>query len=68
MWSGLPDSVQRTHVDVGYHFTAFYGTDYRYTEDKGYLSNQLLVHNHQYGFDPVLEYVDVYVPQVATGP
>jgi hypothetical protein len=23
----LPDSVQREHVDVGYHLTAFYGTD-----------------------------------------
>ena len=25
----LPDSVQREHVDIGYHLTAFYGTDYR---------------------------------------
>ena len=24
----LPDSVQREHVDIGYHLTAFYGTDY----------------------------------------
>ena len=63
----LPDSVQREHVDVGYHFTAFYGTDYRFTTDKGYLSNQLLVDKHQYGFDPILEYVDIYVPHVAQG-
>jgi hypothetical protein len=63
----LPDSVQRSHVDFGYHLTAFYGTDYKYTTDKGYLSSQLLVHNHQYGFDPILEYVDVYIPQVAQG-
>jgi hypothetical protein len=63
----LPDSVQRDHVDVGYHLTALYGTDYRYTTDKGYLSSQLLVHDRQYGFDPSLEYVDVYVPQVAKG-
>ena len=63
----LPDSVQRDHVDVGYHLTAFYGTDYRYTTDKGYLSSQLLVHDHQYGFDPILEYVDIYVPKVAKG-
>jgi hypothetical protein len=63
----LPDSVQREHVDVGYHLTAFYGTDYRFTTDKGYLSDQLLVHNHQYGFDPVLEYIDIYVPHVAQG-
>jgi hypothetical protein len=44
----LPDSVQREHVDVGYHLTAFYGTDYRYTTDKGYLSFQWISdHHHQ---------------------
>ena len=63
----LPDSVQREHVDVGYHLTALYGTDYRYTTDKGYLASQLLDHNHEYGFDPSLEYVDIYVPKVAQG-
>lgn len=63
----LPNSVQRDHVDVGYHLTALYGTDYRYTTNKGYFSSQLIDHGHQYGFDPVLEYVDVYIPQVAKG-
>jgi hypothetical protein len=63
----LPDSVQRDHVDWGYHLTALYGTDYRYTIAKGYLSGQLLNDHRQYGFDPTLEYVDVYVPQVAQG-
>src|ERR1700722_16356471 len=63
----LPDSVQRDHIDFGYHFTALFGTDYRYTMNKGYLSDQLLVHNRQYGFDPALEYADVYFPHVAKG-
>jgi hypothetical protein len=63
----LPDSVQRDHVDWGYHLTGFFGTDYRSTTNKGYLSQQLLDHNRQYGFDPVLEYVDVYFPHVAKG-
>jgi hypothetical protein len=27
----LPDSVQRSHIDWGYHLTALYGTDYRFT-------------------------------------
>jgi Putative beta-barrel porin-2, OmpL-like. bbp2 len=63
----LPDSVQREHVDFGYHLTTLYGTDYRYTTDKGYFSSQLLVHDHQYGFDPSLEYVDIYIPHVAQG-
>jgi hypothetical protein len=63
----LPDSVQRDHVDWGFHMTGFFGTDYRSTTNKGYFSQQLLEHNRQYGFDPVLEYVDVYFPHVARG-
>jgi hypothetical protein len=63
----LPDSVQRDHVDWGYHLTALYGTDYRFTVAKGYFSGPWLNHHRQYGFDPTLEYVDVYIPQVAQG-
>jgi hypothetical protein len=63
----LPDSVQRDHIDWGYHLTALYGTDYRFTTAKGYFSGQLLNDHREYGFDPALEYVDVYVPQVAQG-
>ncbi|MGB6833806.1 MAG: outer membrane beta-barrel protein [Candidatus Acidiferrum sp.] len=58
----LPDTVQNDHFDWGYHLTAFYGTDYRFTTAKGYFSQQLLGFNRQYGFDPVLEYVDLYFP------
>jgi hypothetical protein len=58
----LPDSVQNDHFDWGYHLTAFYGIDYRFTTAKGYFSQQLLKFNHQYGFDPVLEYFDLYFP------
>ncbi len=47
----LPDSVQRRHIDFGFHLTAFYGTDYRSTTNKGYFSSQLIDHNRQYGFD-----------------
>ena len=63
----LADSVQRDHIDWGYHLTSFFGTDYRFTTDKGYFSSQLIDNNRQYGFDPVLEYVDVYFPHVAQG-
>ena len=63
----LPDSVQRDHIDWGYHLTALYGTDYRFTMAKGYGAGQLLNDHHEYGFDPTLEYVDVYIPQVAQG-
>jgi hypothetical protein len=63
----LPDSVQRDHIDWGYHLTALYGTDYRFTTAKGYGVGQLLNDHREYGFDPTLEYVDVYIPQVAQG-
>jgi hypothetical protein len=63
----LPNSVQREHIDWGFHLTALYGTDYRYTTNLGYFSSQLLDHNRQYGFDPSLEYVDIYFPHVAQG-
>jgi len=61
----LPDSVQRDRIDWGYHLTALYGTDYRFTTAKGYGASQLLNDHHEYGFDPTLEYVDIYIPQVA---
>ncbi len=51
----------------GYHLTALFGTDYRYTTAKGYWNGQWVNDHHQYGFDPTLEYVDVYIPQVAQG-
>src|SRR6202041_3184098 len=63
----VPDSVQRDHVDWGYYLTGLYGTDYRFTTAKGYGADQLLDDHHQYGFDPTLEYFDLYVPQVAQG-
>jgi hypothetical protein len=58
----LPNTVQNEHVDWGYHITGFYGNDYRFTTAKGYFSQQLLQKNRRYGFDPVLEYLDLYFP------
>ena len=58
----LPDTVQTSHFDWGYHVTGFFGIDYRFTTAKGYFSEQLLLSNKQYGFDPVLEYFDLYFP------
>jgi len=63
----LPDSVQRDHIDWGYHLTALYGTDYRFTTGKGYWSGPWVNDHREYGFDPTLEYVDIYIPQVAQG-
>jgi Putative beta-barrel porin-2, OmpL-like. bbp2 len=58
----LPNTVQKTHFDWGFHLTGLYGVDYRFTTAKDYFSQQLLKFNRQYGFDPVLEYVDLYFP------
>lgn len=58
----LPETVQTAHFSFGYHLTAFYGTDYRFTTAKDYFSQQLLQKNYRYGFDPVLEYADFYFP------
>lgn len=58
----LPDTVQNDHFDWGYHVTGFYGIDYRFTTAQDYFSQQLLKFNRQYGFDPVLEYADLYFP------
>jgi hypothetical protein len=63
----IPDSVQTDHFDWGFHLSGLYGTSYRFTTNLGYFSSQLLDDHHQYGFDPVLEYVDFYIPQVAEG-
>ena len=63
----LADTVQTSHIDVGYHLTAFFGEDYQFTTGKGYFSQQLLQNHRQYGFDPVMEYADIYFPHVAQG-
>lgn len=63
----LPDTVQRDHIDWGFHLTSLFGTDYRFTTGKGYFSGQYIDHQNLYGFDPSLEYVDVYFPKVAEG-
>ncbi len=63
----LPDTVQQKHFDWGYHLTALFGTDYRYTIDKGYGYRQWVTDHHQYGFDPTMEYLDLYFPHVAQG-
>ena len=59
------DTVQTDHFDWGYQLTLLYGVDYRFTTAHGILSQQLLLKNNQYGFDPVMFYLDFYFPKVA---
>jgi hypothetical protein len=62
-----PNTAQTSHVDWGYRATLLYGTDYRFTTAKGMFSQQLLLKNSMYGFDPVMMYFDLYVPEVGHG-
>lgn len=63
----VPDTVQTDHFDWGFRLTSIYGEDYRFTTSKGVFSNQLLGKNYTNGFDPVMAYVDLYFPKVASG-
>ena len=63
----LPDTVQTSHFDWGFRLAQLYGQDYRYTTSKGIFSQQLLARNHQNGYDPVMYYLDLYLPHVAKG-
>ena len=69
-----PDTVQTDHFDWGFRLAQLYGIDYRFTTAKGIFSQQLLGSTHangvigkEYGYDPVMFYVDLYFPQVAQG-
>jgi hypothetical protein len=63
----VENTAQKDHFDWGYRVTLLYGTDYRFTTSHGILSQQLLVKNAEYGFDPVMVYYDAYFPKVAQG-
>ena len=63
----IENTAQDKHFDWGYRATLLYGTDYRFTTAHGILSQQLLVKNSQYGFDPVMFYLDGYFPHVGKG-
>ncbi len=65
----LPDTVQTDHIDWGFRLTNLYGLDYRYTTAKGVFSQQLLSHasGQTYGYDPVMYYLDLYLPKIGKG-
>ncbi len=64
-----PDTVQTDHFDWGFRLSGLWGMDYRFTTAKGYFSQQLLGHppGKQYGFDPVMMYLDLYFPHIGEG-
>jgi hypothetical protein len=64
-----PDTVQTDHFDWGFRLSGLWGLDYRFTTAKGYFSQQLLGHppGKEYGFDPVMMYLDLYFPHMGQG-
>jgi hypothetical protein len=63
----VPDTVQNDHVDWGFRLSGLYGENYRYTTGFGYSSYQLLKANQVNGYDYPMEYLDLFIPQVAEG-
>jgi hypothetical protein len=63
----IPNEAQTDHFDWGWRVTSLYGQDYRFTTSKGMLSQQLLVKGAQYGWDPVMFYLDFYLPHIGQG-
>jgi hypothetical protein len=61
------DSVQTDHVAFGFRSVALYGEDYRFTTSGGWGINQYAKNNLLYGWDPIEQYVDMYVPFIAQG-
>jgi len=57
------DTVQTDHFDWGMRLSMLYGENYRYTNSFGIGSYQFNGDNRIYGWDPVMEYVDLYWPQ-----
>jgi len=53
--------VQTDHFDWGFRLANLYGLDYSFTTAKGVFSQQLLYNNQEYGYDPVMMYVDLYL-------
>ena len=58
----FPDTVQNDHFDWGMRLSMLYGENYRYTNSFGIASYQFNGKNNIYGYDPVMEYVDLYWP------
>ena len=63
----LPDECQTDHIDWGFRLSAIYGLDYRYMISRGFVSDQLLVHNNYYGYDSPMMYADIYIPWIFMG-
>ena len=58
-----PDTVQTDHFDWGGRLSFLWGENYRYTNSYGVGSYQFNGQNAIYGWDPVMEYVDLYWPK-----
>jgi hypothetical protein len=64
----MADENQVDHADWGFRLAFLYGLDYRFMASRGYLNDvNLLVNNHNTGYDTPMMYVNLYLPKVADG-
>ncbi len=63
----VPDEFQTDHIDWGFRVSGVYGLDYRFMISRGLFSDQLIKHNHYYGFDMPMVYFDLYIPEIFQG-
>jgi len=62
-----PNLADPDHMDIGFRTTAFYGMDYRFTYSEGWGSDQYQKHNLLYGWDPLENYIDWWIPWIGKG-
>jgi len=63
----LPDTVQKDHIDWGFHVSPLFGETYRYTTSFGFFSQQLQKWNKFVGYDIPMIYGELYIPWLAEG-
>jgi hypothetical protein len=61
------DTVQTDHVAFGFRSVVLYGEDYRFTTAGGWGIEQFSHNNLLYGWDPIEQFIDIYIPYVAQG-
>jgi len=63
----IPDTLQQTAVDYGFSLSHYYGIDYRFSLMQGLFSQQYTSQNLQYGDDPMLLNVQLFIPGIGQG-
>lgn len=63
----LPNTIQKSKIDVGFSIYNLFGSDYRFTTMQGVFSQQYLQQNKLYGYDPIIANLQMFVPGIGEG-